>query len=131
MPPGVGVSGLESDGGDRFFCGGGDSGKVQSRPPAEAWMSGSVDRAPSTNPTCAKSTLCLNKINELADKLDYIFGTGRGSGGECDRPVDVVCAHALGQNDTEAIEQCSLRSAARFSCSSGPASVPRLMTERV
>jgi glutamine cyclotransferase len=29
MPPGVGVSGLESNGGDQFFCGGGDSGKVR------------------------------------------------------------------------------------------------------
>lgn len=29
MPAGVGVSGLESDGGDRFFCGGGDSGTVR------------------------------------------------------------------------------------------------------
>jgi glutamine cyclotransferase len=29
MPPGIGVSGLESDGGDRFFCGGGNSGKVR------------------------------------------------------------------------------------------------------
>jgi glutamine cyclotransferase len=29
MPPGVGVSGLESDGGDRFFCGGGQSGKLR------------------------------------------------------------------------------------------------------
>jgi glutamine cyclotransferase len=29
MPPGVGVSGLESDRGDRFFCGGGPSGKVR------------------------------------------------------------------------------------------------------
>jgi glutamine cyclotransferase len=29
MPPGVGVSGLESDGGDRFFCGGGKSGKIR------------------------------------------------------------------------------------------------------
>ncbi len=29
MPPGVGVSGLESDGGDLFFCGGGSSGKVR------------------------------------------------------------------------------------------------------
>jgi streptogramin lyase len=29
MPPGVGVSGLESDGADRLFCGGGDSGKVR------------------------------------------------------------------------------------------------------
>ena len=29
MPPGVGVSGLESDGGGRFFCGGGGSGKVR------------------------------------------------------------------------------------------------------
>jgi glutamine cyclotransferase len=29
MPPGVTVSGLESDGGDRFFCGGGVSGKVR------------------------------------------------------------------------------------------------------
>src|SRR3982750_1322330 len=29
MPPGVGVSGLESDGADQFFCGGGKSGKVR------------------------------------------------------------------------------------------------------
>ncbi|MBX5461788.1 MAG: PQQ-binding-like beta-propeller repeat protein [Steroidobacteraceae bacterium] len=29
MPPGVGVSGLESDGGDQFFCGGGGSGKIR------------------------------------------------------------------------------------------------------
>jgi glutamine cyclotransferase len=29
MPAGVGVSGLESDGRDRFFCGGGKSGKVR------------------------------------------------------------------------------------------------------
>jgi len=29
MPRGVGVSGLESDGGDRFYCGGGKSGKVR------------------------------------------------------------------------------------------------------
>ena len=29
MPPGVGVSGLEADGGDQFFCGGGSSGKVR------------------------------------------------------------------------------------------------------
>jgi glutamine cyclotransferase len=29
MPAGVGVSGLESDGADQFFCGGGSSGKVR------------------------------------------------------------------------------------------------------
>jgi glutamine cyclotransferase len=29
MPSGVAVSGLESDGGDRFYCGGGGSGKVR------------------------------------------------------------------------------------------------------
>jgi glutamine cyclotransferase len=29
MPSGVGLSGLESDGADRFFCGGGRSGKVR------------------------------------------------------------------------------------------------------
>ena len=29
MPKGVGVSGLEADGADRFFCGGGGSGKVR------------------------------------------------------------------------------------------------------
>jgi glutamine cyclotransferase len=29
MPPGTMVSGLESDGGDQFFCGGGKSGKVR------------------------------------------------------------------------------------------------------
>jgi glutamine cyclotransferase len=29
MPPGLGVSGLESDGADQFFCGGGSSGNVR------------------------------------------------------------------------------------------------------
>ncbi|HKU98420.1 MAG TPA: PQQ-binding-like beta-propeller repeat protein [Vineibacter sp.] len=29
MPPGMDVSGLESDGGDRFFCGSSDTGKVR------------------------------------------------------------------------------------------------------
>jgi glutamine cyclotransferase len=29
MPAGAGISGLESDGGDQFFCGGGSSGKVR------------------------------------------------------------------------------------------------------
>ena len=29
LPAGMAVSGLESDGGDRFFCGGGSSGKVR------------------------------------------------------------------------------------------------------
>jgi glutamine cyclotransferase len=29
LPPGVNVSGLESDGGDQFFCGGGNTGKVR------------------------------------------------------------------------------------------------------
>jgi glutamine cyclotransferase len=38
LPAGVGVSGLESDGADRFFCGGGKTGKVRAvrrpKPPA-------------------------------------------------------------------------------------------------
>ncbi|EJN21696.1 hypothetical protein PMI35_05154 [Pseudomonas sp. GM78] len=29
LPDGIGVSGLESDGGERFFCGGGNSGRVR------------------------------------------------------------------------------------------------------
>jgi hypothetical protein len=29
IPPGVNVSGLESDGGDKFYCGGGNSGKIR------------------------------------------------------------------------------------------------------
>lgn len=29
MPAGTGVSGLEADGGDRLFCGGGDSGRIR------------------------------------------------------------------------------------------------------
>lgn len=29
MPEGTGISGLEADGGDRFFCGGGASGKIR------------------------------------------------------------------------------------------------------
>jgi glutamine cyclotransferase len=37
MPPGAAVSGLESDGGDQFFCGGGNTGKVRAvRRPRQA-----------------------------------------------------------------------------------------------
>jgi outer membrane protein assembly factor BamB len=42
MPAGVAVSGLESDGGDQFFCGGGSSGKVRAvRRPRRGSASGS------------------------------------------------------------------------------------------
>jgi glutamine cyclotransferase len=52
MPPGAGVSGLESDGRDRFFCGGGKSGKVRAvRRPRRgaAKRRGSKIRADSTD----------------------------------------------------------------------------------
>jgi glutamine cyclotransferase len=47
MPPGAGVSGLESDGGDRFFCGGERSGKVRSvrRPRRGSAKGGGSERA--------------------------------------------------------------------------------------
>jgi glutamine cyclotransferase len=42
MPPGAGLSGLESNGGDEFFCGGGRSGKVRAvRRPGRAAAAGS------------------------------------------------------------------------------------------
>ena len=47
MPPGVGVSGLESDGGDQFFCGGGRSGKVRTvRRPKRGSATGSGSAIP-------------------------------------------------------------------------------------
>ncbi|WP_322023552.1 glutaminyl-peptide cyclotransferase [Burkholderia sp. BCC1977] len=49
MPPGVGVSGLESDGRDLFFCGGGNSGKLRTvRRPARA--RGAGDSAAAAEP---------------------------------------------------------------------------------
>ena len=42
MPQGTAVSGLESDGGDRFFCGGGNSGKIRAvRRPTRDSVAGS------------------------------------------------------------------------------------------
>src|SRR6266516_6333864 len=47
MPPGVEVSGLESDGGDQFFCGGGRSGKVRTvRRPRRGSATGSGSESP-------------------------------------------------------------------------------------
>ncbi|RQH04439.1 PQQ-binding-like beta-propeller repeat protein [Paraburkholderia dinghuensis] len=44
MPTGMGVSGLESDGRDRFYCGGGDSGKVRAvRKPAREAVVANAD----------------------------------------------------------------------------------------
>ena len=50
MPPGVDVSGLESDGGDRFFCGGEKSGKVRAvrRPRRVSARTGSGSKIPVT-----------------------------------------------------------------------------------
>ncbi len=49
MPPGAGVSGLESDGGDQFFCGGGSSGKVRAvRRPRRGSAAGSGSAIPAT-----------------------------------------------------------------------------------
>ena len=46
LPPGVGVSGLESDGRDQFFCGGGRSGKVRAvRRPRQGSLAGSGSEA--------------------------------------------------------------------------------------
>ncbi len=47
MPPGATVSGLESDGGDLFFCGGGSSGKVRTvRRPKQGSTPGSGSEIP-------------------------------------------------------------------------------------
>jgi glutamine cyclotransferase len=47
LPPGMSVSGLESDGGDRFFCGGGRSGKVRAvRRPKRASAVGTGSKPP-------------------------------------------------------------------------------------
>src|SRR5260221_13880261 len=51
MPPGVGVSGLESDGGDQFFCGGGSSGKGRAvRRPRRSSAAGSGSQGPVASP---------------------------------------------------------------------------------
>jgi outer membrane protein assembly factor BamB len=47
MPPGMSVSGLESDGGDQFFCGGESSGKLRTvRRPRRGSAAGSGSEAP-------------------------------------------------------------------------------------
>jgi len=47
MPPGVAVSGLEADGGDRFYCGGSRSGKVRAvRRPKPGSAAGSGGATP-------------------------------------------------------------------------------------
>jgi glutamine cyclotransferase len=46
MPSEAGLSGLESDGGDRFFCGGGSSGKVRAvRRPRRSAAAGGASRS--------------------------------------------------------------------------------------
>jgi hypothetical protein len=47
MPRGVGISGLESDGHDRFFCGGGKSGRISAvRRPRRSGTRGSGSEGP-------------------------------------------------------------------------------------
>src|SRR5689334_10057509 len=53
MPEGVGVSGLESDGGDQFFCGGGKSGKVRA-----------VRRPKRGSPTGSGSAITVDSTNK-------------------------------------------------------------------
>jgi glutamine cyclotransferase len=51
MPPGAGVSGLESDGCDQFFCGGGSSGKVRAVRRPRRGASEGGDRKTPVDPT--------------------------------------------------------------------------------
>jgi hypothetical protein len=47
MPRGVGISGLEADGHDRFFCGGGKSGRIRAvRRPRRSGTKGSRSEGP-------------------------------------------------------------------------------------
>ncbi|MGH9681584.1 MAG: hypothetical protein ACRD4Y_16690, partial [Candidatus Acidiferrales bacterium] len=50
MPPGVNISGLESNGRDEFFCGGGNTGKIRAvrRPRRNAARSGGSEIAGQT-----------------------------------------------------------------------------------
>ena len=59
------------------------------------------------NPTCAESTPCLNRINRLVKRSVLLFWYSR-SGDKRERQVDVLGAHALGQDDAEAVEQRGL-----------------------
>jgi glutamine cyclotransferase len=55
MPPGLGVSGLEADGGDRFYCGGEGTGKVRAvRRPRRGSATGSGSKTP-VEPASKKS----------------------------------------------------------------------------
>ncbi|HEX5408889.1 MAG TPA: PQQ-binding-like beta-propeller repeat protein [Gemmatimonadaceae bacterium] len=56
MPPGVAVSGLESDGGDQFFCGGGSSGKLRVvRRPGRDAVSGTQFTPTQSSPEASSS----------------------------------------------------------------------------
>jgi streptogramin lyase len=56
MPEGVTVSGLESDGADRFYCGGGSSGKVRAvqRPKRSAAAKSGAKKPPAKRPVIRK-----------------------------------------------------------------------------
>jgi len=56
MPAGAAVSGLESDGGDRFFCGGGNTGKVTAiRRPGRGAAAGGGTEASARSPSNGRS----------------------------------------------------------------------------
>jgi hypothetical protein len=68
MPPGIGVSGLGSDGHDRFFCGGGKSVKSEGHPPTGKQDAISWTIAPLKSRDMAKLTLTISAL--------YLAGIG-------------------------------------------------------
>ena len=83
MPPGVGVSGLESDGGDRFFCGGGKSGKVRAvrRPKRKRSVPAARPRASSFHAPDNREVKFARSLDERAWRL------GRLADGASDNPA--------------------------------------------
>jgi glutamine cyclotransferase len=68
MRPGVGVSGLESDGGDQFFCGGGSSGKVRTvRRPGRGSAAGSDSEIPVDSTTAKASRVQFSRAMAKPD----------------------------------------------------------------
>src|SRR5712691_10236695 len=64
---------------------------------------------PHPSPTCAESTVRSRQINSLAEKLALHFLKEMWSGADLeDWQVWLCNAHALGQDDAEAVEECGL-----------------------
>ena len=130
MPSGVGVSGLESDGDQRFFCGGGKSGKIESRAPARtrqamielatAWRHGGIHTPRYRGTEKSGGAFRTSAVSEARTAPDWCHWIGKTRRRQRRSGAEPSTGHVIGADERPSIPVTFTRESSRRGCWRAP-----------